>query len=537
MKNRLIYILIGLMLVSLIGIIIVQSIWISDAISEREQQFASHVNDAMNHVNDEIGQDEAVMFLERTFGGMDSLWENIVETDNNQLEEHIVFSREDDGQENTVKIQYSISDSVHIINTETHSNGEHSRAFTRSHPHHSSSDRMHRIELKLDQLDSVLENHEILEDIEEHRREDVNAVVQHFTFEKMLSGDLKDRISLSELEEKLKNGLTKEGIAPEVDLAVYNAASKEYEEGFVSAGFDTTNAEKAFRKSLFPKDRVHRSSLELVAQIDSQGDFVWKKVRVMVSISVLFTLLILVCFGYALYFIFKQKKISQIKNDFINNMTHELKTPLASISLAASSIKHPQVISNQAEIEHFVDIIESEKERMNGHIEKVLDIASLDKGELHLNMDANDLLEIIQTSLTNVDLSLSESNGSSSLQTTLSIAPIQCDAFHLTNVFTNILDNSIKYRKNDLKVRIEVEENGAQYIIKIGDNGIGMSAKAQKLAFDKFYREESGDIHNRKGFGLGLSYVKSIVEAHRGTVQLTSELNVGTTIIIQIPKK
>lgn len=527
----------ALMVVSLIGIIIVQGIWISDSISEREQQFASHVNDALNYVNEEIGQDEAVMFLERSFGGMDSLWENLVEADNNQFEEKIVFSREDDGEENTVKIQYSIRDSVHIVHTDTHSRGEHSSAFARSRPRRSSQERMHRLEIRLDQLDSVLETHEILEDISEHRREDVNDVVQHFTFEKLLSGDLEDRISFSELEEKLKKGLTKEGIVPKVDFAVYNVASNEYEEGFISTGFDTTNTDKTFRKSLFPKDRVHRSSLELVTQIDSQGDFVWKKVRVMVSISVLFTLLILICFGYALYFIFKQKKISQIKNDFINNMTHELKTPLASISLAASSIKHPQVINNQAEIEHFVEIIESEKERMNGHIEKVLDIASLDKGELHLNMDTNDLLEIIQTSLTNVDLSLSESNGSSSLQTSLKNAPIQCDAFHLTNVFTNILDNSIKYRNNDLKVRIEVSESEEQYTVKIGDNGIGMSVKAQKLAFDKFYREESGDIHNRKGFGLGLSYVKSIVEAHRGTVQLASELNVGTTVRIQIPKK
>lgn len=253
--------------------------------------------------------------------------------------------------------------------------------------------------------------------------------------------------------------------------------------------------------------------------------------------SILFTVLILICFGYSLYSIFKQKRISQVKNDFINNMTHELKTPLASISLAAASIEHPKVIGVPSEITRFVDVIKSEERRINAHVERVLDIAALDNRELKMDLDDVDLIKVIDQSISNTKLSLSASNGTISFEHVLDSALVSADEFYLVNVFTNILDNSIKYSKQNLDINVGLTETIRSYEIVITDNGIGMKKKSQKLAFDKFYREETGNIHTRKGFGLGLSYVKSIVEAHEGSVSLTSELSQGTTVIVTLPKK
>ena len=216
-------------------------------------------------------------------------------------------------------------------------------------------------------------------------------------------------------------------------------------------------------------------------------------------------------------------------------MTHELKTPLASISLASSSIIHPEVINKPEEIRKYTTIIESEKDRINSHIERVLDIATLDKGDLKLDLNPTDLIPIIHSSLKNVSLSLTEIDAKHSFKSKLDTAPINADEFHLTNVLTNVLDNSIKYRKDALHIDIELSKSGTNYIISITDNGIGMTSKEQGLAFDKFYRAQTGKIHNSKGFGLGLSYVKGIVLQHKGTVELKSKPQSGTTVIIKLP--
>jgi len=523
------------MAISLIGIIVIQGSLIMGSIEEKENAFAMHVNDALNNVNETIELEEAEFFLREEFGGVDSMLHELIREeihgpefieDLGIIEEEdsdnstIVIESDPGGEHTQIKIQYS--DASPDSNIERHqiiidNNWE------------------ELIELKLEQIDSALEAHVIIGEEKENKMDHITSLVQHFTFETTLSEELEDRINETELEEKIKLGLQEEGLDTLFEFAVFDHHQMNYDYELMSDGYDESDNRGEFSKDLFQNDRLEKDRFTLWVQMKGEDDFVWDQIKPMILVSVLFTILILISFGYALYFIFKQKKISQVKNDFINNMTHELKTPLASISLATASIKHPEVISKPEEVERFLGIIESEKNRINSHVEKVLDIASLDTGELQLSMEPVNLVDIIHSSIKNVDMALSEVGGKINFIPELSKCSTNVDVFHLTNVITNILDNSIKYKSGDLVISIQLEKINDSFKITISDNGIGMSTKEQRLAFDKFYRAESGDIHNRKGFGLGLSYVKSIIEAHKGTVIIQSESNNGTTLILQLP--
>jgi len=527
------------MLVSLVGIIWIQTSWISDAIAEQEQDFKVRVNEALNIVNDSIDTEEVELFLTERFGGVDSLLKDVVFIPNQEGENAVVEVNVSKGDSNghsrdemtiihssgtkrrdrLTLLHDSVGKSQMVITDELNADSAHAIVWSE------------RIETRIDEGDSTFNEEVIVE-----RKHRVNTFVKRYTYEAMLSGDLKDRIEPKDLKGKIASALKKEGIHGAFAYGVRNGKTGDFEKDYTSKTFETENPKAAFSKKLFQSDRGNRMNYTLYIQPEDSGNFVWSKVWKMTVLSVVFTVLILLSFGYALYFIFKQKKVSQIKNDFINNMTHELKTPLASISIATASIKHPEIVKNPEEIRRLAKMIEDEKERINSHVERVLDTAALDSGELKLSMDKVSLKAILQSAAKNIDLSLRNVNGSLVLPETLD-PEVEGDAFHLTSVFTNILDNSIKYRSEKaphIQVSLRMEKNTIEVLIS--DNGIGMSPKQQKHAFDKFYRAETGNIHNRKGFGLGLSYVKSVVEKHRGTVHLESKLNEGTTVIVSLPK-
>ncbi len=512
------------MLVSLIGLIILQGAWISDAFEAGEREYNSHVNDALNAVNETIEDDEAALFVDEKFGGVDSL-----------LHEVMVFhSKDPDSKGERVTIHErtpSYEKHEYSVTLSTGDSSELSREL--KNVDHNEVVWNEMIELRLD-LDSVIE---ATVEAEEgaHDVHRISNVVRRMTTERIFNGNLSARISKDALQEKITTALKREGIRDSFEFAVYDHFAQNYAPDFSSSGYSNRKSEDEFVKPLFENDRMQKGQYALRLQIGSGNNYVWNKVRPMVLLSALFSILILLCFGYSLYFIFKQKKISQIKNDFINNMTHELKTPLASISLAASSIKHPQIINRPEEVERFANLIADEEHRINKHIEHVLEIASLDRSELQLKLESCDLMNILRNSIRNVELSLEEAGGQILFNPEPGTAPIVADELHLTNVFTNILDNSIKYRNGQLTIEVSLRKQGNDYLVCVKDNGIGMTASEQKQAFDKFYRAESGDVHNRKGFGLGLSYVKSIVKALHGNVEMHSEKNKGTTVNVILP--
>jgi two-component system phosphate regulon sensor histidine kinase PhoR len=259
------------------------------------------------------------------------------------------------------------------------------------------------------------------------------------------------------------------------------------------------------------------------------------KVMHMLIMSLVFLLIITFGFGATLQIIYRQKKISELKTEFINNMTHELKTPVATISLASQMLQKPKVLESQEKIENYSSIIKDENDRLSSHIEKVLQFAKIDRGDINLDKKIVDIHELIESVVHAQKLRLTSENIELNLQLSANYAKVFGDKDHLSNIIFNLLDNAIKYRKEDAKIDIYTQnvKNGIKFAVS--DNGIGISKDALKKIFDKFYRVPTGNIHDVKGFGLGLSYVKQMVDIHKGTIEAQSELNKGSTFTVFLP--
>jgi signal transduction histidine kinase len=246
-------------------------------------------------------------------------------------------------------------------------------------------------------------------------------------------------------------------------------------------------------------------------------------------------LLIVGCFGFTLLTLVKQKKLSDMKTDFINNMTHELKTPIATIAIASEALKDGDIRTNTSRVERFVGIIHDENKRLAGHVEKVLQAAQMERGELRLNTAPIDAHTVIATAAASIALQVEQKCGSITTNLNATQPSIEADEAHLTNVVFNLLDNATKYSPERPHIHITTRNTAQHFILCVEDNGIGMSKEAQKHIFEKFYRVPTGNVHDVKGFGLGLSYVKSIVEAHGGSVSVQSELGKGTCFEVLLP--
>jgi two-component system phosphate regulon sensor histidine kinase PhoR len=234
----------------------------------------------------------------------------------------------------------------------------------------------------------------------------------------------------------------------------------------------------------------------------------------------------------------KQKKLSEIKSDFINNMTHEFKTPLATISLAVDALKNEKVSGNKEKTGYFTGIIKEENKRMNKQVETILQAALLDKQEVQLNLKRLLAHDLIVSALNNINLQVEEKGGKIDVELDAENDLILADEVHFTNVINNLLDNAVKYSKDNPHIKLSTKNVGNHLKIKIEDNGIGMNKETLHRIFEKFYRAHTGNVHNVKGFGLGLSYVKTMVDAHHGTIKAESVLGKGSSfcIIMPLPK-
>jgi len=231
----------------------------------------------------------------------------------------------------------------------------------------------------------------------------------------------------------------------------------------------------------------------------------------------------------------KQKQISEMKTDFINNMTHEFKTPIATINLALDAIKNPKVIGNPEMVERYLNMIREENKRMHAQVENVLRISKLEKKEFESDKEAVDIHEVIESAVDHVGLIIQDRGGEINLHLDARRSDILGNDFHLTSVMVNMLDNAIKYSKERPIIDVYTENIKDFILIKVVDQGVGMSKNAQKRIFDKFYREHTGDLHDVKGHGLGLAYVQQIVEDHNAQVYVESEKGKGSTFIIKMP--
>lgn len=273
----------------------------------------------------------------------------------------------------------------------------------------------------------------------------------------------------------------------------------------------------------------------LTVIVPNQEKIIWREMLWFIIGAILFTLIITTAFFITLRTLLKQKKLSEIKSDFINNMTHEFKTPLATISLAVDALKNEKVRENPEKTAYFTNIIKEENKRMNKQVETILQAALLDKQEVQLNLKKLSAHDMITSALNNITLQVEEKGGKLDVQFNADKEMILADEVHFTNLINNLLDNAVKYSKENLHIKLSTSNTGNNLRIKIEDNGIGMNKETLNRIFEKFYRAHTGNIHNVKGFGLGLSYVKTMVDAHHGTIRAESILGKGSSFIISIP--
>ena len=275
----------------------------------------------------------------------------------------------------------------------------------------------------------------------------------------------------------------------------------------------------------------------LMIYFPNKSEYVWGSVWRNLLAALLFTAIIMFCFGYTINVIFEQKKLSEMKGDFINNMTHEFKTPIATISLAADSITNPSILGSPNKVKRFADIIRQENRRMNSQVEKVLQMARIDKRDFDLKLTPLNMHQVIEGAVANFTLQVEKRDGKLEMDLQASTPTIEGDLTHVTNIIHNLMDNANKYspEKPEITLRTRNVRNGVE--VTVEDKGMGMNREALKNIFDKFYRVHTGDLHDVKGFGLGLSYVKAIMTAHKGQIDVKSTLGKGSKFILFFPFK
>jgi two-component system phosphate regulon sensor histidine kinase PhoR len=301
-----------------------------------------------------------------------------------------------------------------------------------------------------------------------------------------------------------------------------------------SSEFNPKSQNSLYQANLF-SDRIFETSDRIALYFPDKQNLLYKSMFWLLVASLGFTLIIISTFIFSIQVIIRQKKISEVKSDFINNMTHEFKTPIATISLAADSIVNPRVMADPERIHYYTRVIKEENKRMNNQVESVLQMALLDKMDFSLNLQALDVHDLITQAIQNISLQIEKRNGSISFDLEALDSTALVDEVHFLNVLFNLLDNANKYSPQNPDINIKTTNLEGKLLIKVSDKGMGMDKETKGRIFEKFYRKSTGNIHNVKGFGLGLSYVKAIVAATNGEIWVESEPEKGSCFTIEIP--
>jgi two-component system phosphate regulon sensor histidine kinase PhoR len=368
------------------------------------------------------------------------------------------------------------------------------------------------------------------------RKTNIKIELMNQAFSELAEGQqaIMDRLDTAQLRRLLKSQLMEKGIIEDFELGI-----KPGEGELIGVGqlLDSqVLLREGLQSKLFPNDILGNDNF-IYVYFPEKSSHVFRQVWLPISSSILFILVIIFCFYYAIRIILKQKALSDIKNDFINNMTHEFKTPLATVSLAVEALQDPELSNQDTFRNRYLGIIREENKRLVTQVEKVLQAAALDRNEFNLKLESIHLPAMLQACMDQFALQVENRGGKLEFIGEMKDPYIVGDVFHLTHLFNNLLDNANKYSPSNPKIRVAVKEQGSEVQITFQDQGIGMSRDAVKKIFDKFYRVPTGNVHDVKGFGLGLSYVKTMLEAHHGTIQVHSELGKGSTFTINLPKK
>jgi len=343
---------------------------------------------------------------------------------------------------------------------------------------------------------------------------------------------IEDRFDAETIERVLRRTLKSYGITMDFEFAIIDEVCNKQK--IASNDFDINKIDQCYKYNITPGNLMENPNMFLV-YFPTKEKAILSSIYPQIILSLLVSLLFIASFSIAIFSILRQKKLDTIKTDFVNNMTHEFKTPIATIKLAATTIKSPQVIENKETVSGMAEVILQEASRMTQHVEQVLQIATLDKNGLKLNLTDEDANAFVRDIAGTMSLQVSKKGGKLDIQTCDGEVHLQMDAGLMSTVLINLIDNAIKYTKEAPEILVTTYVKGDRFYFSVKDNGIGMDKDAQSKVFDRFYRANTGNTHNVKGFGLGLNYAKEIVLAHHGLITINSTIGKGSTFTVNLP--
>jgi two-component system phosphate regulon sensor histidine kinase PhoR len=532
-KNRLGWI-ITLMSVALTGLIAFQWYWIDTVITGNRDHFERDVMTALSNVTKKLEQQEALFYVNRKISNFSSQGQSrgfqpfqfqatppLNQRQVLQGEKKIRF---DDSLSSTGSFNFSFE----VVGAPLRSNQMGKAFFDVLKSNIKNIQFAYpKDALETETLNSNLK--EILEKIS-NKSNMMMGLLEEMMLPKI---GLTNRFDPDQLDSLLHTELKKKSIDIPYDYAIINPRSGRLIE--ISKDYSNERLlQSHFKTNLFPNDVTNEPNL-LVIDFPSQEKYLMSKIWFPLSSSALLILIILICFGYAVFTIVRQKKISVMKTDFMNNMTHEFKTPISTIGLAIEALLDPTIPQKPSMKMKYLGIIADENKRLESQVADVLQMAQLDKNELKLNLVTVDLHAIIQQAVDKISIQMERKLGHLKLALKASQFKLKGDEAYLLGVLLNLLDNALKYSKDAPNIMIRTQNIRGQLICSIKDHGMGMSKEAQRSIFQKFYRVASGNVHNIKGFGLGLAYVKEIIALHHGSIEVESELKKGTNFIVKFP--
>lgn len=522
MGKRIFILIIVLMSIALIGIISVQVFWIKNTIQITEEQFSSNVKFALAKVSEDIRNREFTDFYLRFSEGYKE-GEQIEDSDIRKF----IYEKVDTTNNERFTYSQSIIEQNFKVPTEffdIDTTINFKEIFSKQEV----------VIVKEQVLDS---DNSFIDPPEERyeklgRFEGAEKAYLERDFDMYSSRlPIHQRVSNNEITNRLNRELKSKGINTDFKYGVYTNTGLATQ---IKSGYFRKVEGKNYVVPMF-MDAERNSNFKLYVNFPEKKNFILSSISKILGLSALFIVIIILAFVSALYQLIRQKQISEIKTDFINNMTHEFKTPIATINLALDAIKNPKIIGDQEKVQRYVKMIRDENKRMHAQVENVLRISKLEKNQLEMTKGPMNIHRVIGDAITHVDLLVKNRGGYIKTHLEAGLNEVLANEFHLTNVIVNMMDNAIKYSDEDPRIDIYTENTPKNIIIKIKDQGIGMSKNVQKNVFKKFYREERGNIHNVKGHGLGLSYVKKIIEIHQGEIFVQSEKGTGSTFTIRLP--
>lgn len=369
----------------------------------------------------------------------------------------------------------------------------------------------------------------------EEQTEKMQEVFREMALEYRLQFDsIRHQMDFVQLDTILSRELRKGGIHADYAFAVWNREQDQML--YQSKQFDPSEQKESYRANLYPDDLIRKDTW-LFLQIPRKQSLILQSMTYLLIGSFLFTLVIVVTFGVTIHTILRQKKLSEIKTDFINNMTHEFKTPIATISLAADSIANPKTLDSKEDILNLIKVIKSENKRMNSQVERVLQMSLLDKRDFQLDIQPWPIHQLLEEVVNNMRVQLDKNGGSITYDPAATNDLVELDREHFLNILHNLLDNAIKYSRGAPVIDLRTANGKDQMSITLEDQGIGIRQEELNRIFDKFYRVSTGNIHNVRGFGLGLSYVKTMVKEFGGDIKAESQYGKGTRFEMAFPLK